>query len=163
MRKRSMGAFPMPYTLAYKLAVGAFGVFDDVRNVLRRIYDVLLDGRSFAPCTDPFTATVRFFNVFVFHKSRNIIIFANEKPCGEATLPLAQKRILTTSLRSMRIVTNQTLIEIRCIIRHMVFCFTYSFQGFRHTLRNLSLAALQRYEDYLNYTNSFQRFTVKLS
>ena len=156
-------AFPISYTLADKLALGTFHGFKNVANVLRSIHNVLLDGRSFTACASTSAAPIGFFNGFFFHNKKNVAKFANEKPCGEVALPLVQKRIRITSLRSIRIVMNQTLIEIRALIRHMVFHFSYSFQGFRTPFCNLSLITLLRYENFLNYASIFQRLSVKIS
>ena len=80
----------------------------------------------------------------------------NENPSGEVSLPLAQNLNLMTSLRSMMRVKNQTLIEIRGLIRLSGFHFSYSFQGFQIPLSS-SLLTLQRYELILNYANKIKR------
>ena len=90
--------------------------------------------------------------------------FANENPNGEVAPPLAQKRILTTCVKSIRIVMNQTFKEIRGLfIRHLGFHLPYSFQGFRILLCNHSSIALQRYENSFEYANKCRALFVKLS
>ena len=122
---------------------------------------------AFAPGAFPGTAVAvlffdfgnEFHNFIVELKKYDYI--CNENPSGEVSLPLAQNLNLMTSLRSMMRVKNQTLIEIRGLIRLSGFHFSYSFQGFRIPLSS-SLLTLQRYEKILNYANKIKCFLKKI-
>ena len=74
---------------------------------------------------------------------------------------MAQNLNLMTSLRSMMRVKNQTLIEIRGLIRLSGFHFSYSFQGFRIPLF-CHLLTLQRYEICLNYASKIKIIFKKI-
>lgn len=74
---------------------------------------------------------------------------------------MAQNLNLMTSLRSMMRVKNQTLIEIRGLIRLSGFHFSCSFQGFRIPLSS-SLLTLQRHENILNYASKIKVIFKKI-
>lgn len=95
-----------------------------------------------------FSALLVFFKEKCFRSKTKNHIFASENPNGEENLPLIQKRILMTSLKSIRIVMNQTLNDIRFFIVYLGFHFSYSLSGFRNPLCNLSLITLQSYGKY---------------
>lgn len=122
---------------------------------------------AFAPGAFPGTAVAVLFFDFgnEFHNCvvelKKYDYICNENPSGEVSLPLAQNLNLMTSLRSMMRVKNQTLIEIRGLIRLSGFHFSYSFQGFRIPLSS-SLLTLQRYEKILNYANKIKCFLKKI-
>ena len=122
---------------------------------------------AFAPGAFPGTAVAALFFDFgnEFHNCvvelKKYDYICNENPSGEVSLPLAQNLNLMTSLRSMMRVKNQTLIEIRGLIRLSGFHFSCSFQGFRIPLSS-SLLTLQRHENILNYASKIKVIFKKI-
>ena len=144
-----------------KLRLRALHGLQDLGYLLGGPEVVTLHGEPLAPGAFPGTAAPALFLFDSLHDSRNLCIFANENPSGEVSLPLAQNLNLMTSLRSMMRVKNQTLIEIRGLIRLSGFHFSYSFQGFRIPLF-CHLLTLQRYKKSLKYARKIKRIFKKI-
>lgn len=144
-----------------KLRLAALDGFQNLGYLFGGSEVVTLHGELLAPGAFPGTASPALFFFDFLHDSGIICIFANENPSGEVSLPLAQNLNLMTSLRSMMRVKNQTLIEIRGLIRLSGFHFSYSFQGFRIPLF-CHLLTLQRYEKSLKYARKIKRIFKKI-